>query len=165
MPYSQIQKGTFLVATQDIDGIIFFRSVLLICEHNENGSFGLVINKSIELELPEEVLNMKNLENPQVRILSGGPIQTNQMMLLHTSDAISKQTLKICDDVYLGGDLTFLQEALTDNQDLKLIYVLVIQDGAQPSLKENFLMATGLYTLPQSISFSILQSTSSGRPS
>lgn len=114
MPYSQIQKGTFLVATPDIEGSIFFRSVLLICEHNENGSFGLVINKSIELELPEEVLNMKNLENPQVRILSGGPIQTNQMMLLHTSDTISKQTLKICDDVYLGGDLSFLQESLTD---------------------------------------------------
>lgn len=114
MPYSQIQKGTFLIATPDIENGIFFRSVLLVCEHNENGSFGLVINKNIELDLPEEILNVQNLENPNVRILAGGPIQTNQMMLLHTSDKILKQTLKICDNVYLGGDLQFLQEALTD---------------------------------------------------
>lgn len=114
MPYSQIQKGTFLIATPDIENGIFFRSVILVCEHNANGSFGLVINKSIELELPEEILNVKNLENMQVRILAGGPIQTNQMMLLHTSNKIPKQTLKIGDDVYLGGDLQFLQDTLTD---------------------------------------------------
>jgi putative transcriptional regulator len=120
IPYSQIQKGTFLIATPDIENGIFFRSVLLICEHNENGSFGLVINKNIELELPEEILNIQNLENPHVRILAGGPIQTNQMMLLHTSDKIAKQTLKVCENVFLGGDLQFLQEALTDKSGPKI---------------------------------------------
>jgi len=114
MPYSQIQKGTFLIATPELETGIFFRSVILICEHNANGSFGLVINKNIQLDLPEEVLNIQNLENNHVRILAGGPIQTNQMMLLHTSDKIPKQTLKICDNVFLGGDLQFLQEVLTD---------------------------------------------------
>lgn len=113
MPYSQIQKGSFLIATPDIENGIFFRSVILICEHNANGSFGLVVNKHIEIELPEEILNVQNLENANVKILAGGPIQTNQMMLLHTSNTIPKQTLKICDDVYLGGDLQFLQDVLT----------------------------------------------------
>lgn len=116
IPYSEIQKGTFLVATPDIETGIFFRSVILVCEHNTNGSFGLVVNKTVELDLPEEILNMESLENKHVKILAGGPIQTNQMMLLHTSDKIPKQTLKICDNVYLGGDLQFLQEILSDNK-------------------------------------------------
>lgn len=114
MPYSQIQKGTFLIATPEIDSGIFFRGVILICEHNPNGSFGLVINKHLDLELPEEIININNLSNPHVGIRAGGPVQTNQMMLLHTSDTIPNQTLKICDDVFLGGDLQFLQDALTD---------------------------------------------------
>lgn len=114
IPYSQIQKGTFLIATPDIETGIFFRGVILICEHNPNGSFGLVINKSLDLELPEEIININNLANPKVGIRAGGPVQTNQMMLLHNSEAIPHQTLKICDNVYLGGDLQFLQEALSD---------------------------------------------------
>lgn len=114
MPYSQIQKGTFLIATPEIETGIFFRGVILVCEHNPNGSFGLVINKNLDLELPEEIINIHNLANPKVGIRAGGPVQTNQMMLLHTSDQIPHQTLQICDNVYLGGDLQFLQEAITD---------------------------------------------------
>lgn len=114
MPYSQIQKGTFLIATPEIDMGIFFRGVVLICEHNPNGSFGLVINKSLDLELPEEIINIHNLANPHVGIRAGGPVQTNQMMLLHTSDQIPQQTLQITDGVFLGGDLQFLQESITD---------------------------------------------------
>lgn len=114
VPYSHIQKGTFMIATPDIEVGIFFRSVVLVCEHNTNGSFGLVINKSLDVELPEEILNVENLANPHVGIRAGGPVQTNQMMLLHTSNTIPNQTLEICDDVYLGGDLQFLQQIITD---------------------------------------------------
>lgn len=114
MPYAQIQRGTFLIATPDIESGIFFRGVIIICEHNPNGSFGLLLNKSLALELPEEILNVNTLNNPHVGIRAGGPVQTNQMMLLHTNDKIPHQTLKICDDVFLGGDLQFLQESISD---------------------------------------------------
>jgi putative transcriptional regulator len=115
-PYSQIEKGTFLIATPDIDTGLFFRGVILLCEHNPNGSFGLLINKALELELPEEIINVNELNNPHIGIRAGGPVQTNQMMLLHTSDQIEQQTLQICDHVYLGGDLQFLQEAISDEK-------------------------------------------------
>lgn len=116
LPYAQIEKGTFLIATPEIEGGIFFRAVILVCEHNQSGSFGIVVNKSLSLELPDEILNVSSLANPQVQIRAGGPVQTNQMMLLHTSDKIPQQTLKICENVYLGGDLQFLQESITDIQ-------------------------------------------------
>lgn len=114
IPYSQIQKGTFLISTPDIDKGIFFRGVILICEHNQNGSFGLVINKTLDLELPEEIISIQHMANPRVGIRAGGPVQTNQMMLLHTSPEIPNQTLQICEGVYLGGDLQFLQDSLMD---------------------------------------------------
>lgn len=114
MPYAQIQKGTFLIATPDIEGGIFFRAVVLVCEHNTNGSFGIVINKQLSLELPEDVINVNNMNNPHVSIRAGGPVQTNQMMLLHTCDKIQQQTLRVCDNVFLGGDLQFLQESITE---------------------------------------------------
>lgn len=113
-PYSQIERGTLLIATPDIEGGIFFRGVILVCEHGTHGSFGLVINKSLEVDLPEEIVNMNTMVNKKVGIRAGGPVQTNQMMLLHTSEEIPTQTLQICPGVFLGGDLQFLQEALAD---------------------------------------------------
>jgi len=113
-PYSQIQKGTFLIATPDIESGFFFRGVILICEHNANGSFGLLINKNLDLELPEDIININELVNPRIGIRAGGPVQTNQMMLLHTCPQIQTQTLKICDGVFLGGDIQFLQESIMD---------------------------------------------------
>lgn len=113
LPYSQIKKGTFLIASPDIESGVFFRSVVLVCEHSSSGSFGITINKNLDVDLPEEVLALNQLDNPSVSIRQGGPVQTNQMMLLHTSNSIPQQTLQLCKDVFLGGDLKFLQEAIT----------------------------------------------------
>jgi len=115
IPYSHLEKGTFLIATPDVDSGIFFRSVLLLCEHSSSGSFGIIVNKNLELELPEEILSLDQLNNPRVSIRAGGPVQTNQMMLLHSSTSIPDQTIEICEGVYLGGDLQFLQEAIIDS--------------------------------------------------
>jgi len=115
-PYAQITKGTLLIATPDINQGLFFRGVILVCEHANNGSFGLVINKVLDLELPEEIINLEQVTNKKVGLRAGGPIQTNQMMLLHTSKAVPDQTMEVCDGVYLGGDLDFLQKCLTDEK-------------------------------------------------
>ena len=114
IPYSHIEKGTFLIATPEIESGLFFRSVVLVCEHNPNGSFGIIVNKNLDIELPSDIIDTSELANPNVSIRAGGPVQTNQMMLLHTSDRIPQQTMPICDQVYLGGDLQFLQESITD---------------------------------------------------
>lgn len=115
IPYSHLEKGTFLIATPDVESGIFFRSVLLLCEHSQNGSFGIVINKNLDLDLPEEILTLEQLNNTHVEIRAGGPVQTNQMMLLHSSNKIPEQTIEICEGVHLGGDLQFLQDAITED--------------------------------------------------
>ena len=51
-------------------------------------------------------------------------MQTNQMMLLHTSTKIAQQTIEISPRIFLGGDLQFLQESITDEKgpDLYLCF-------------------------------------------
>lgn len=113
-PYSELGKGTFLVAAPDIDSGLFFRSVVLLCEHGPGGSFGIIVNKSLEVDLPEEILSTQLLQNEHVGVRAGGPVQTNQMMLLHTSSKIADQTMQIAPGIYLGGDLNFLHSALQE---------------------------------------------------
>jgi putative transcriptional regulator len=71
------------------------------------------VNKPLSIELPEDILgSVSEFANPNIHVRAGGPIQPNQMMLLHTSEALGEQTLSICEGVYLGGDLQFLQESV-----------------------------------------------------
>ncbi len=114
IPYSNLGKGSLLIASPDIDAGIYFRAVILLCEHSPTGSFGLMINKTLDIEIPEEVINIKEIANSRVQVRAGGPLQPNQMMLLHSSNQIPDQTLNVCDGVFLGGDLQFLQEAVSE---------------------------------------------------
>jgi putative transcriptional regulator len=119
--YHQLERGTFLIASPEVESGIFFRSVILLCEHTPKGSFGVVVNKTLDLELPPELLTGEEIRNPNVQLRAGGPNHTNQLMILHGSDAVPDQTLKLCDGVYLGGDLPFLQEAINDKEGPPLL--------------------------------------------
>ncbi len=99
-PYSQLSKGTFIIASPDINAGMYFRGVILLCEHGPSGSFGILVNKVLDVEIPEEVINMKDIANPRVQIRAGGPLQPNQMMLVHSSDQQPDLTLKLCDGIF-----------------------------------------------------------------
>lgn len=111
---SQLQRGVFLIASPDFSTGIFFRSVVLLCEHSDKGSFGLVVNKRLEVEISEEIVDTQQMANPHIAVRSGGPVQTNKLMLLHNSPTVPQQSMETCKGVYLGGDLQFLQEVMSD---------------------------------------------------
>ncbi len=139
MPYATIEKGTLLIATPEIDSGIFFRAVVIVCEHNPNGTFGLIINKSLEVELPEEIINISQLSNPRVGIRAGGPVQTNQMMLVHSEADSNQQMLELCNSVFLGGDLQFLQEVITDNDGPEVLLCFGYSGWGAGQLEREFL--------------------------
>jgi len=111
-PYSQLEKGSLLIASPDTPKGVYHRSVVLICEYTTAGSFGLVINKPFTVDLPQELQSIQEISNDKVNLRLGGSMQTNQMMLLHTSSQQSDHTLNIIEDIHLGGDLPFLQECI-----------------------------------------------------
>lgn len=114
LPHSHLSKGTLLIASPEIDSGTYFRSVILICEHGASGSFGIMINKPLDAELPEDLINLQEVDNPNIQLRTGGALQQSQMMLLHSSEQSPDQTLEVCPGVFLGGDLQFLQEAITN---------------------------------------------------
>ena len=147
IPYSHLEKGTFLIASPDVETGLFFRGVLLLCEHTPHGSFGLVVNKKLDLELPEEIIDLERTVNPRVEIRAGGPIQTNQMMLLHSSKDIPDQTIEITQGVYLGGDLQFLQESLM-KEDGPALHLCFGYTGWQAGQLEREFLDGGWYICP-----------------
>lgn len=110
----QITKGTFLIGAPDLKRGLYSRSVVLLCEHNMGGSFGLVINKPLDMDFPTELLPLDDLANQNIILLAGGTIQPNQMILLHSSTSVPDHTLNVCEGVFLGGNLEFLQKEMSE---------------------------------------------------
>lgn len=121
IPYSHLSKGTFLIATPEIDTGLFFRGVVLLAEHSPAGSLGIIVNKPLDVELPPEVLDMEDMANPCVELRAGGPVQTNQMMILHTSDQVPDQSVELAPRLHLGGDLEFLRKSIAEAEGPKLL--------------------------------------------
>lgn len=144
IPYATIERGTLLIATPEIDSGLFVRAVIIICEHNAGGTFGLVINKPLDVELPDEVINVNQLANPHVSLRAGGPVQTNQMMLLHNNEADSQQMLQLCEDVYLGGDLQFLQDVVTDAEGPQILLCFGYAGWSAGQLEKEYLEGSWL---------------------
>ncbi|OQY11396.1 MAG: hypothetical protein B6I31_05025 [Desulfobacteraceae bacterium 4572_19] len=80
-------NGHFIVAMPDLVGKDFERSVICICEHTEEGAFGIIINKIHQTHTVQnlfEELNIKckcNLSN--IPIYTGGHVQVNEVFILH----------------------------------------------------------------------------------
>ncbi|HEY1092239.1 MAG TPA: YqgE/AlgH family protein [Burkholderiaceae bacterium] len=77
----------FLIAMPGMADNAFAGSVVYLCEHNENGALGLVINKPISLTLGnlfEKVdLNLDSDELAASPVFYGGPVQTERGFVLH----------------------------------------------------------------------------------
>jgi putative transcriptional regulator len=109
---SKVEKGSLLIASPEIDSGLFARAVMLVCEHSETGSFALIINKPLEMELIQDFLAFGNIENPKIQLRAGGPIQSNQLMLVHGEKDLEEDVLTIGQGIYLGGDVDFLQKMI-----------------------------------------------------
>ena len=67
----------------------FKRAVTYICEHNEDGAMGLVINQPINVTVGElldkiEIDNDKTQQAAKVAVFAGGPVKTDRGFVLHS---------------------------------------------------------------------------------
>ena len=79
----------FLIAMPGMADDTFAGTVVYLCEHNEKGALGLVINKPIDIKLRslfEKVeLNLSQEELAEQPVYFGGPVQTERGFVLHES--------------------------------------------------------------------------------
>lgn len=77
----------FLIAMPGLSDALFGRSVVFMCEHNDRGALGLVINKPSDIFLPrlfEKIdLPMGRNDLDQTPVFQGGPVQTERGFVLH----------------------------------------------------------------------------------
>jgi putative transcriptional regulator len=102
------EKGSLLISEPHLPDTNFERTVILLCEHNEEGSFGFVLNKKSRVTLGELLEDQKGLSAP---VGIGGPVEQNTLHFLHRSEEL-EGSRHVTDDIYWGGDFNILLEWL-----------------------------------------------------
>lgn len=106
--------GQILIAMPGMPDPRFFRSLVFLCAHSEDGALGLVINKTaddlvwkdlfVKLDIP---IGSANAPRP---VRYGGPVETGRGFVLHSSDYFADEaTMKVGDLISMTATLDILQ--------------------------------------------------------
>ena len=77
-------SGHFLIAETELQDPNFFRTVVLIIHHNDDGAFGLVVNRQSEVTAGEVIEGLDTSPLAEIPVFVGGPVQQNYVFALHS---------------------------------------------------------------------------------
>ena len=144
----------FLIAMPGMADENFAGSVVYLCEHNEKGALGLVINKPIEITLKnlfEKVeLALERAELAAQPVFFGGPVQTERGFVLH--EKLADDAIRFSSTLSVPGGLEMttskdVLEALATGDGPKRILITLGYSGWSPGQLEDELSRNGWLTV------------------
>lgn len=96
-----LKQGSILISEPFLGDDNFERTVILICEHNEEGTLGFVLNKPTAITFDSVI---PEIENFSELLYIGGPVQQDSLHFLYRNREYVEGSVKISDNLYWGGN-------------------------------------------------------------
>ena len=113
MSIAQSLSNHFLIAMPGLDDPNFHHTTTYICEHDENGALGVVINRPLNMQLGEILQHMDigacSEEISSQQVYMGGPVQNDRGFVLHEPSGDWEATLKVTDSIGITSSRDILQ--------------------------------------------------------
>lgn len=107
------KKGKLLIAEPALTGDVSFnRSVVLLAEHNEEGSVGFILNKPLEYDIGDLVTEIK----VPFKVYNGGPVEQDNLYFIHKVPHLIDGSIEISDGIYWGGDFESTIKLINDHK-------------------------------------------------
>ena len=103
-------RGRILISEPFLYDYYFHRSVILLAEHNKEGSFGVIINKPLALGFGEVV---KDFPDFNATVYLGVPVSADSLFFIHTLGVEIDGSMEIMEGLYWGGDLEQIKSYIT----------------------------------------------------
>jgi putative transcriptional regulator len=107
------QKGDLLISEPFLADPNFTRTVILLCEHNEEGSFGFVLNKPSNVRLNEVI---EDVDNSDFEVYLGGPVQHDTFHFIHQCSDLLEGGHEVINGVHWGGNFEQLMIMVQNKQ-------------------------------------------------
>jgi len=110
MAKKKITKGQILIAEPFMLDPNFKRGVILLCEHEKDGSLGFILNKALDMKINELIKDFPEFNS---KVYYGGPVQTDTIHYVHNVGELLEDSQKVAKGVYWGGDFEKLKFLIT----------------------------------------------------
>lgn len=119
--------GILLIAEPFLKDPNFSRTVVFVCDHQVQGSFGFVLNRQYDHTLDELMNNMEDLKIP---VYYGGPVQMDTIHFLHQCPDQIVGSYEIMNGIFWGGDFELAIELIRKGEiDLSRIRFFIGYSG------------------------------------
>jgi putative transcriptional regulator len=153
-PSSQLNLANhFLIAMPSMNDPIFGGTVVYICEHNEKGVLGVVINKPTDMTMDVlfDRIDLKVAEGLRASvedepIMFGGPVQDDRGFVLHSPSGRYSSSLSVTDDVAFTTSIDVL-EAVANGSGPRRMLVSIGYAGWSPGQLEEEISRNGWLTV------------------
>lgn len=103
------KKGRLLLAEPFMLDDHFSRSVIYLCDHNKDGSYGFIVNNMLNLKL-NDIITDEDL--PKLDVFYGGPVHATSLFFIHKMGDLLNESIEISDNIFTGGDFNQIIEFL-----------------------------------------------------
>ena len=105
------KKGRILISDPFVGDEYFERSVVYLCEHSKEGSFGFVLNHLVEINIQD-----LNPDFPEIKVQMslGGPVETESLYFLHTIGHDLNESIELQKGIFIGGDFDQLAKIVKE---------------------------------------------------
>ncbi|WP_294217664.1 YqgE/AlgH family protein [uncultured Chryseobacterium sp.] len=107
-----LYKGKILISTPDISGDIFSRSVVLVIEHNDQGAFGLILNKK-NGQMSDR---FKEFFDFKIEVYDGGPVENDKVLFIVKGKKVTEAYTEITHEFYLTEDIENIISAVLNGE-------------------------------------------------
>ena len=106
------KKGDLLISEPFLPDPNFERTVVLICENNEDGTIGFILNKPSMVHLGDV---FEELDHFEKKVFIGGPVQQDSMHFIHRGQINLEGGSKIAEGIYWGGNFEQMKVLIQNN--------------------------------------------------
>lgn len=144
----KLEKGKLLVSEPFMLDPHFKRSVVLLCDHHEeDGTIGFVLNKTVDMKLNDILASFPEFDS---NVYYGGPVATDTIHYVHRLGNEIPKSVKVMDGVWFGGDYeelkTLANMQLIEPDDIRFFIGYTGWSGGQLKselLTKSWLLAEG----------------------
>jgi putative transcriptional regulator len=103
-------KGKLLVAEPFLGDPSFDRTVILLTEHNDEGTVGFVLNRPLRLTMHQIIKDFPSFDAP---VYNGGPVQKENLYFVHNKGDLLPTAIELSPGLYWGGDIEKVKMLIT----------------------------------------------------
>ncbi|MER2491053.1 YqgE/AlgH family protein [Catenovulum sediminis] len=151
----QTFQNQLLIAMPSLKDGYFERTVTYVCEHNEQGAMGIIVNQPIDMKLPELLAQIKTSTegkniNPETPIYAGGPVAMERGFVLHKPQPKKwKSSMQLSEDMMVTTSQDIL-DALGTHEEPEDYLICLGYAGWGAGQLEQEILENSWITLPAS---------------